>query len=363
MELFDTLTRLASRLESQRELLGTEEATKNAVIMPIINALGYNVFDPTEVIPEFTADVGVKKGEKVDYAIVVGGEPTILIECKGINTKLDFKHASQLYRYFGVTAARFAVLTNGQQLWFYTDLDSPNKMDSKAFFKFDLNDFDARDVAELSKFGKSVFNLENILANATELKFTQQLGAVLATEVESPSDELVKHLTSKIYDGRFTSTVCDQFRPLVKSAFRDFINDRLSNRLKSALQGVDSDIQSSTSESVSEHQDDGIVTTTEEIEGFHIVRAILAKHIPIKRVVMRDTKSYCGVLLDDNNRKPICRLHFNSGQKYIGTFDTDKNETRNPIDQLETIYEFEKQIIDSVNAYDGNAEPRDEATE
>ncbi|EGF29292.1 hypothetical protein [Rhodopirellula baltica] len=149
----------------------------------------------------------------------------------------------------------------------------------------------------------------------------------------------------------------------MKSAFRDFINDRLSNRLKSALQGVDSDIQSSTSESVSEHQDDGIVTTTEEIEGFHIVRAILAKHIPIKRVVMRDTKSYCGVLLDDNNRKPICRLHFNSGQKYIGTFDTDKNETRNPIDQLEAIYEFEKQIIDSVNAYDGNAEPRDEATE
>ncbi|APZ93607.1 type I restriction endonuclease [Fuerstiella marisgermanici] len=355
MELFDTLTRLSSRLESQRELLGTEEATKNAVIMPIINALGYNVFDPTEVIPEFTADVGVKKGEKVDYAIVIGGEPTILLECKGINTKLDFKHASQLYRYFGVTAARFAVLTNGQHFWFYTDLDSPNKMDTKAFFKFDLDDFDARDVAELSKFAKSVFNLENILANATELKFTQQLSAVLAAEVESPSDDLVRHLTSQIYEGRFTAGVCEQFRPLVKSAFRDLINERLSNRLKSALQGVDAEAErSETSDPAG--PDDGIDTTAEEVEGFHIVRAILAKHIPIKRVVMRDTKSYCGVLLDDNNRKPICRLHFNGSKKYLGMFDADKNETRNPIDRLEEIYGFEEQIVASVHRYDGNVD-------
>ncbi|QDS94280.1 hypothetical protein FF011L_30590 [Roseimaritima multifibrata] len=353
MELFDSLTRLAVRMESQHELLGTEEATKNAVIMPIINALGYNVFDPTEVIPEFTADVGMKKGEKVDYAIVIDGDPTILIECKGINTKLDFKHASQLYRYFGVTTARFAVLTNGKHFWFYTDLDSPNKMDTKAFFQFDLNDFDARDVAELNKFGKSVFNLDNILANATELKFTQQLAAVLESEVDSPSDELVKHLTSKIYDGRFTSSVCDQFRPLVKSAFRDFINVRLSNRLKSALQGVDSSLTISDENNENDESDSGILTTAEEVEGFHIIRAMLAKHVPIKRVVMRDTKSYCGVLLDDNNRKPICRLHFNASQKYIGTFDADKNETRNPIDNLEAIYDFEKQIISTVHSYDG----------
>lgn len=353
MELFDTLTRLASRLDAQRELLTTEEATKNAVIMPIMNALGYNVFDPTEVIPEFTADIGVKKGEKVDYAIVIGGEPTILIECKGVNTKLDFKHASQLYRYFGVTTARFAVLTNGQHLWFYTDLDSPNKMDSKAFFKFDLSDFDNRDVAELSKFGKGVFDLDNILANATELKFTQQLGAVLESEMESPSDELVKHLTSKIYDGRFTSAVCDQFRPLVKTAFRDFINDRLSNRLKSALQGVD--IEATVVNDVEESplDDGGIMTTAEEMEGFHIVRAILAKHLPIRRVVMRDTKSYCGVLLDDNNRKPICRLHFNGSQKYLGTFDSDKNETRNPLDRIEAIYDFGDELLSTVRKYDG----------
>ncbi len=353
MELFDTLTRLASRLESQKELLDTEEATKNAVIMPVINALGYNVFDPTEVVPEITADVGVKKGEKVDYAIVINGAPMILIECKSINTKLDFKHASQLYRYFGVTSARFAVLTNGQYFWFYTDLESPNKMDSKPFFQFDLNDFDARDTTELEKFSKSTFDLDNILANATQLKYTHQLGAILTQEVESPSDELVRLLTSKVYDGRFTSAVCDQFRPLVKTAFREFITTRLSSRLKSALQGVDADRDAVSTTDNDSEPDDGIVTSAEEMEGFHIIRALLARDVEIKRVVMRDTKSYCGILLDDNNRKPICRLHFNGSQKYVGTFDSDRKETRIPIDRLEAIYGIGERLLETVRRYDG----------
>lgn len=140
----------------------------------------------------------------------------------------------------------------------------------------------------------------------------------------------------------------------MKSAFRDFINDRLSHRLKSALQGVDADMDIADTVLADNASDDGIVTTAEEVEGFHIVRAMLAKHIPIKRIVMRDTKSYCGVLLDDNNRKPICRLHFNGSQKYVGIFDSEKSETRNPIDCLEALYDFEDQIVAGVSRYDGN---------
>lgn len=351
MELQNSLTRLATTLDAQSDLIATEEATKNALTMPLINALGYNVFDPTEVQPEFTADVGMKKGEKVDYAIVVNGEPTILIECKSVDSKLDFKHASQLFRYFGVTQARFAILTNGQHLWFYTDLDSPNRMDSKPFFKFNLLDFDSRDVAELQKFSKAGFDLANILENASELKYTQQIGTALAAEIEAPTDDLVKHLTSKIYEGRFTSSVCDQFRPLVKTAFRELINERLSSRLKSALQGVNVEVSDDQPTEAPTASDDGIVTTVEEIEGFHIVRAILAKHVAVKRVVMRDTKSYCGVLLDDNNRKPICRLHFNAGQKYIGILDEAKGETRHPIEDTDDIYKFEDQITASAKRY------------
>lgn len=98
--------------------------------------------------------------------------------------------------------------------------------------------------------------------------------------------------------------------------------------------------------------DRGINTTVEEIEGFHIVRAILAKKVDPKRIVMRDTKSYCGVLLDDNNRKPICRLRFNHSQKYIGNFDQDKNETRKPIDRLIDIFATAEDREEAVKRYD-----------
>ncbi len=222
MDLIDVLDRLASRLEQHTEHLKTEEATKHTLVMPIINALGYNVFDPLEVIPEFTADVGTKKGEKVDYAIVMDHNPMILIECKMYGSKLSLNHASQLYRYFSVTEARFAVLTNGVQYWFYTDLQSPNKMDDKPFFEFDLRDYDEKSVGELRKFSKANFNLDNILSNASELKYAKQIEKLLAQELESPSEEFVKLFTGRVYLGRFTAAVQEQFRDLVRNAFRQF---------------------------------------------------------------------------------------------------------------------------------------------
>jgi len=115
MEILDTLNSLSEKIRQQTALIKTEEATKSAFVMPFINkVLGYDVFDPTEVIPEFICDVGTKKGEKIDYAIIKNGEIQILIECKKIGEPLNIKHASQLFRYFHVTTARISILTNGQ---------------------------------------------------------------------------------------------------------------------------------------------------------------------------------------------------------------------------------------------------------
>jgi len=139
MDLIDKINEMAARIPKQIEHISTEEATKNALVMPFINALGFNVFDPTEVVPEFTADVGTKKGEKVDYAIVRDGKPILLFEVKCTGTDLNNVHASQLYRYFSVTEARFGILTDGVIYRFYSDLDAPNKMDEKPFFVFDLD--------------------------------------------------------------------------------------------------------------------------------------------------------------------------------------------------------------------------------
>lgn len=367
MDLIDVLDRLAARLQQLAEHLKTEEATKHTLVMPIINALGFNVFDPLEVIPEFTADVGTKKGEKVDYVIVIEGKPMVLIECKAFGSKLSLNHASQLYRYFSVTEARFAVLTNGVNYWFYTDLESPNKMDDKPFFEFTLSDYDERSVGELKKFAKANFDLSNILSNASELKYAKQIEKLLAQELEEPSEEFVKLFTSRVYTGRFTAAIQDQFRTLVRNAFRQFLRDQITDRLKSALRGSEAihleanetnneaGDQSKT-EGVVGSNDDGITTTQEEIEGFYVVRAILSEMIDPCRVIMRDTKSYCGVLLDDNNRKPICRLRFNFSQKYIGLFDAEKNEEKIPIASVQEIFKLAKRIRECVSGYTTKAD-------
>lgn len=353
MDLEDALYQIAARIPKQLEHLKTEEATKAALVMPFINALGYNVFDPTEVIPEFIADVGLKKGEKVDYVIVHDGKPAILIECKQAGAKLRLENASQLFRYFAVTEARFAILTNGVNYELYTDIEAPNKMDSKPFFEFSMLALDTRLVSEIKKFAKNQFNVNEILSNASELKYLKQLRAQLEDEIENPSEELVKLLTQRIYNGRFTETIREQFTVLVQTALKDMIRDKINARLQSALEGGSAVVAEVPElQPVPEDDSDGIETTPEEIEGYHIVKAILAKIVEPKRVVMRDTKSYCGVLLDDNNRKPICRLRFNFSQKYIGLFDQAKNEDRIPITALNDIYKYENRLLESVGNYE-----------
>lgn len=378
MDLIDVIDRLASRLSQYAEQLKTEEATKHTLVMPVINALGYNVFDALEVVPEFTADVGIKKGEKVDYAIMIDGKPMILIECKGFGAKLCTEHASQLFRYFTTTEARFGVLTNGLQYWFHTDLQSPNKMDDKPFFEFDLRDYDSRSVNELKKFSKANFNLANILSNASELKYAKQIEKLLAKELEEPSDEFVRLFTGRVYSGRITSAVQDQFRDLVRNAFRQFLRDQVNDRLKTALRGAepgalvvaesDSGFSGQTApgdgDACDADEKSGIVTTQEELDGFYIVRAILSEIVDPSRVIMRDTKSYCGILLDDNNRKPICRLRFNFSQKYVGLFDAEKNEEKLPIGSLREIFKYANQLKATVQGYisKADAEPAEPVT-
>lgn len=355
MDLIDTLNALASRASKQLASITTEEATKNALIMPMINALGYNVFDPFEVVPEFTADVGTKKGEKVDYAINIDGKPMILIECKAVGSPLSIKHASQLFRYFAVCEARFAILTNGIEYQFYTDIEAPNKMDEKPFFVFSLLEMDDKTAAELKKFSKMNFNLDAILSNASEMKYTKQIQKVIADQIENPSDDFTRFFVAAIYDGKITSSIKEQFKPLVKAAFRSYIRETINERLKTAMDGTKLDeVASPVDEaSAAPKEEDGIETTAEEIEGYHIVRALLGKHVKPNRIIMRDTKSYCGILLDDNNRKPLCRLRFNSSQKYISLMDADKNEAKMPIESLDDLYQYEEQLVECLKRYEG----------
>ena len=360
MDLIDRLKELSTKASKILDQLDTEEATKNALIMPLINAIGYNVFDPTEVVPEYTADVGTKKGEKVDYAILNNGTPIILFECKSSQVDLDKEHASQLYRYFSVTDARFGILTNGITYRVFSDLESPNKMDSRPFFEFSLLNINEEVADQLKRFAKETFDLESILATASDLKYTKGIKRSLLEEWTNPSEDFVRLFASRVYQGRITQSAREQFTQIVKKAFHSFVNDRINERLKSALSNssdAPDDLKTPPQEESlpknEENEDNGIVTTEDEIEGFYIVKSIVREAVDAQRVYIRDTLSYCGILLDDNNRRPICRLYFNSPQKAIGIFDSKKNITRYKIDNVNDIYHYADELKRTALQYDG----------
>lgn len=359
MDFKDRLLELSKKISQQGANLQTEEATKNAFVMPFLHSvLGYDVFNPQEVMPEFTADTGTKKGEKVDYAIRKDDEIQILVECKKFGEKLSLNHASQLYRYFSVTDARIAVLTNGSVYQFFTDLDSPNRMDEKPFLEIDLERLDDHLIPEVKKLAKDTFDIEHVISTAGDLKYTNQIKKLIAQQVIDPEDDFVKFFASRVYSGPITQKVREQFREITKLALSKFLNDRVNDRLKSALDnsanlpesdhaGEDENIQQP-----SDTDHPKIHTTEEEVEGYHIVRALIRDIVSPSRIASRDTQSYFGILLDDNNRKPICRLYFNAGRKYIGLFDDKKTETRHPIESVDDIYLYADQLKKTPTYYE-----------
>jgi hypothetical protein len=352
---------LADQMLKQVGHVQTEEATKSALVMPFINQLGYNVFDPTEVVPEYTADVGVKKGEKVDYALLKDGKPIMIFECKWCGCNLDDVHASQLYRYFSVTDARIAVLTNGITYRFFSDLDAANRMDKKPFLEINLDSLNDGLIAELEKLSKPAFDLDEVLSTASDLKYTKEIKKILADEYAAPSEGFVRLLASQVYSGKLTQQVREQFAVTVKTAFNQFIMDKINERLQYAMQKESALKEKANEEGpveeASASDKKAITTTEEEIEGYHIVKAILRETVEPARIAHRDTLSYFGILLDDNNRKPICRLYFNSdARKYVALIDENKKEQKVQIDDLNDIYKFSDQLKQTINLYDGMAE-------
>jgi hypothetical protein len=358
MDFIDQLRVLSTRIANTKDLISTEEATKNAMIMPFIQALGYNVFDPLEVTPELIADIGTKKGEKVDYAILLNGKPIILFECKKSGGDLSINHAGQLFRYFHVTDARFGVLTNGLVYRFFTDLEQPNKMDEKPFFEFNILDFKDRDVEELKKFAKSAFDLDTILTTANDLKFTRAIQNKLAEWLATPAEDFVRLVSADLLGSRrFTPAVKDQFTAVTKRAFEQLVGEKINERLKGAMTPespsiVEVPTTTMPLENASAVVEPEVITSPEELEAFHIVRSVVRELVQTKRVVMRDAQSYCAILLDDNNRKPICRLRFNNPEKLrLGVFNDKKEEEQYALASIDDIYNYAEQLKATVATY------------
>lgn len=339
---------LASRILDVKDKLNTEEATKTSLIMPFFQILGYDVFNPSEFTPEYTADVGIKKGEKVDYAIFLNDTLKILIEAKSVNEKLE-KHDSQLFRYFGTTKARFAILTNGIIYRFFTDLDKPNVMDNTPFLEINMEKLSDNDIQQLQKFRKEKFDTEEILSTASNLKYVGLIKNVLKEQLINPSDDFVKLLLNDgVYEGVKTSAVVDKFKPLVKKSINLYFSDLINSKLQNAINSNNEETYE-----LEEETDDnnGIVTTDEEMQAFYIVKSILSEFCEPSKIAHKDTISYFGVLFDNKTTKWICRFYFKETVMFITISDDNKQEVRYDIKNINDIYKLRNELVNSLKKY------------
>ncbi|MGE7623551.1 type I restriction endonuclease [Viridibacillus sp. NPDC096237] len=360
MEKFsEQLRGLVKRIETLKDSITTEEATKTAIVMPFFQILGYDVFNPLEFSPEFTADVGIKKGEKVDYAILSDGVPLILIECKSITENLT-KHDSQLFRYFGTTSSKFSILTNGIEYKFFTDLEETNKMDTTPFFTFNILDIRDTHIQEIAKFRKESFDIENITSTASELKYLNALKSYLSIQFETPDEEFVKYLVNQIYDGLKTKPLLEKFTPIIEKGLKQIITEKVNDKLNAALKSTgDSKVQVTinpeidAAPSAEKNEDDGIVTTPEELESYSIVKVVLKDTISPDRIFYRDNRSYFNIMIDNNIRRWIVRVYFEKNRNYIMLNDapTDKERTILEFKQPIDLVDYKDKLIETVSQY------------
>lgn len=352
MEIKEKLYSLSERIEKIAEQVKTEEGTKHSLILPFFQILGYDVFNPLEFCPEFDADYGVKKGEKVDYAILIDNEPIVLVEAKSCTDNLD-KHGSQLFRYFNSSKARFGVLTNGIKYRFYTDLDETNKMDKKPFFEVDLSNLNDTQISYLKNFERDSLDVNSILSTAEELKYSNLIKEFFKEQLNNTSEDFANYILSKVYEGRKTSTVVEKFLPIVKRSFNQFINETLSTKFAQTLKVNSNDSENTTSDASSNDSDTNlnkIITTAEELEAFAIVKSILRQTTEASNITYKDTERYFGILFNDNTRKWICRLYLGNTKSIV--FPTeDKGQERVHIDNIDDLYNFEDRLKEIVSKF------------
>ncbi len=347
MDLIDQLQALAARAQQTGDSLTNEEATKMALIAPFIQSLGYDIFNPTEVKPEFAADLpGIKQGERVDYAVLERetGIPKILIEAKPYKTDLSHAEMGQLSRYFAATHARIGILTNGRIFQFFSDLDNKNLMDTRPFAELDLFDLRSAPIEQLKQMSKSMFDLDLLLSSAERLKYLRAVKERIKEELTDPGEWLVRELIRDVVDAkRISSQQIEKLKPVVIDAIKSYVNDRINERLHTAMEAEQATKEEKEAEEEPGAQEEGSTFTEEEREGLYIVRAICATDVEPARLSEKDTKTYCNVLLDGNSWKSVLRMYFNSSQKKLEIFD-DQEPRMVVIDSLNDIYQHAERI-------------------
>ena len=367
MDFKDQILQLSDRIKKQKDSISTEEATKNAFIMPLIASLGYDVFNPFEVVPEMDCDLIKKKGEKIDYAIMKDENPILLIECKHCKQDLNL-HDTQLQKYFVASKSRFGVLTNGIEYRFYTDLEKVNIMDERPFLVVNMLDLSDADIEQLKKFHKSYYNENNVLSTANELKYTTEIKEIFNKEIQSPTSDFVRFFAKQIYTtGQITQKVVEMFTPLVKKSMSMVINDIIAERLNTAMKNdeqvedttnISNNLPNSPKENTESKlpegivymdKEAGIITTQEEMDAYNIVRSILRRSVDASRITYKDYKTYFVISLDNSQWYWICRISIGTRKKQIGIpVDKYKNCEWIQIDCIDDIFKYADRLEETL---------------
>lgn len=341
MDFEEKIDELAAKAKRDKSSLLTEALTKSSLIVPFIQALGYSTTNISEVYPEFTADVAGKKGEKVDYAIMHNGKPSILIECKKCGDDLRIDKQDQLHRYFMTVDARIAILTDGIRYLFFSDTDEDKKMDSRPFMELNLENVDKTLLPELKKYRKGKFDTNIAVETAKQLKYNREFKQLLAKQLnpEAIDKEFVKFfINNSQYPGKkVTNNVIEMFSGMVHRAVTEFIAEQLDNHIKAVSASIQKEKEDVQPEEAIDPKSK-IETTPDEWQAFYLVKSILMGTVDSERVTMRDTVKYCSILLDDSQQKPLIRLYFNDPENMlIKLYDDQKKRIPHGISKVDDI--------------------------
>ena len=222
MSLYDELAKIGQQVKSQLpQMQNNESATVHVSVMPFIRALGYNTQDLSEIYPEYS----ILNMDAVDYAVLRDGEPIMFLEAKKASENLSAKHWKQLFEYFNADKARIGILTNGVEYRFYTDSVKQNIMDEGPFMTLDILNLDASQTNILEGFSKSRFSPDQTLRKI-------KISNLLDKELNHPSDEFVKHFAKQVHAGAVWQTVIQEYRPLVKRAWGELVDQEIARRVR-----------------------------------------------------------------------------------------------------------------------------------
>ncbi|MFN6526030.1 type I restriction endonuclease [Nostoc sp. ChiSLP03a] len=330
MGFTEDITKLSEQVRKRADQVVGEESTKMALIVPFLSVLGYDVYDPSEVMPEYVADFAIKKAgqfEKVDYALAINNNIVMLVEAKARGQKAE-AHDGQLSRYFnGLLTTKVAIVTNGVEYRFFTDLRDKNVMDKEPFFTFNVLEYDTKDIDNLKFFHRDNFEVTAITNHAEEMVYVKGMTQLLGNLLRSPSEEFVRFLVTELgtvapsYEikGRITGKIIDKFKPIVKKSIQGSLVELMTRSLTPVIDQpveppIDVDIE--VGDIQPDPQESKVVTTAEEIEAFEKIKAITQTSTSYNyQLQYKDTVSYFGINLVGKSTWWFLRLYLSSQKK------------------------------------------------